>query len=297
VMGFLQLADDKASNLHAELRRRLPAEPAAALSTEQRERLLTHPDGRGPLGPVLRILGEHLDKVAPWPASSFPLAKGDRLKPDHPVRRLAEALAQELGGIEFEIFQGKNDELAALPTSPAALVVGPTLLRRFQSREQRFLIARLLSRVLDGSQVAAFVTPEWICDLLGAGQKLVQPHGRISLGKPGPQLDELERRLQKHLPRKARKSLEDLLSSLSRVPPDGGLSWARSLLTSADRGALLFAVDVASGLSAALDTEAVLAPDAVAQAVRERSDLAELCRFAVSDDLFQLRSALRLNVG
>ncbi len=296
-MSFLQLSDEKASNLHAELRRRLPTEPGATLSGEQRERLLTHPDGRGALGPILRILGEHLDKIAPWPASSFPLARGDRLKPDHPVRRLAEALARELGGIEFEIFQGKTNELAALPTSPPALVVGPSLVRRFQNREQRFLIARLLSRIQDGSQLAAFVNPEWICDLLGAVQKLVQPTTRTSLGTPGPQLDEIEHRIQKHLPRKTRKSLEEVVASLPRVPPDGGLSWACSLLATADRGALLFAIDVASGLSAALNVEAGPTPDSMAQAVRERADLAELCRFAVSDDFFQLRSALRVNVG
>jgi hypothetical protein len=169
--------------------------------------------------------------------------------------------------------------------------------RRFQNREQRFLIARLLSRIQDGSQVAAFVTPEWICDLLGAAQKLVQPTVRTTLGTPGPQLDEIERRLQKHLPRKSRKSLEELLASLPRVPPDGGLSWASSLHSTADRSALLFAIDVASGLSAALNIEEVPAPESMAQAIRERTDLAELCRFAVSEDFFQLRSALRLNLG
>jgi hypothetical protein len=202
-----------------------------------------------------------------------------------------------MGGVEFEIFQGKAEELTALPTSPPALVVGPSLVRRFQNREQRFLIARLLSRIQDGSQVAAFVSPEWVCDLLGAAQKLVQPATRTSLGTPGPQLDEIERRLQKHLPRKTRKSLEEVVASLPRVPPDGGLSWACSLLSTADRSALLFAIDVASGLSAALNIEEGPPPDSTAQVVRERADLAELCRFAVSEDFFQLRTALRLNLG
>lgn len=296
VLSFLQSGDEEALNVHAELRRRLPPEAAVGINDDQRQRWVTHPDGRGPLGPVLALLGEHLEKIAPWPAESFPLVRGDRYKADHPLRHLATSLAAQLGQPEFEMYQGKANELLALPVSPPALLVGPLLVRRVQSREQRFLLARLLARVREGSQVAAFVPPEWICDLLGAAQKLAVPTARPTLGRPGPALDEIERRLQKQLPRKARKAIEELLRTPLRVPPDGGLSWARSLLLTADRAALLLGVDVASGLSATLATESGT-PESLALLVRERNDLAELCRFAVSEDFFQLRAALRLNVS
>jgi len=296
VLSFLQLGDDEPLNVHAELRRRLPAEPSAALTDDQRDRLLSHPEGRGPLGPLLRLLGDQLEKVATWPQSSFSLGRGDRLKADHPLRTLAQTLAREIGVDEYELYQGKALEAAALPVSPPALVLGAQLVRRYQSREQRFLLARLLARVRDGSEVAAFTTPDWIADLLGAAQKVAQPTARQTLGRPGPQEEEIERRLQKHLPRKTRKAMEDMLSSPLRAPPDGGQAWARSLLPTADRTALLFCVDIASGLNAALGIENPSAI-AVAQAVHERPEMAELCRFAVSEELFQLRTALRLNVG
>ncbi len=298
VLSFLLLGDDEIQTSHAEARKRLPAE-GSELSPELRERLLPHPDGRSPLTTLLRLLGEPLEKLADWPTEEYSLARGDRLKTDHPVRRLCESLAQKLGvpDLEFEVYQAKGFELAALPTNPVSLVVGAQVVRKFQNREQRFLLGRLVQRASDGA-AAAFLEPQRLCDLLGAAIRLVQPGSRV-VGRPD---EELEKRLGKLLSRKARRALEELGPSLARAFPEQGLAWARSLASTADRAGLLLAGDIAAGLTAAaaVDGKEILGggvrAEALAAALRQVAGLGELARFAVSDDLHQLRSTTRAMV-
>ncbi|HUB09612.1 MAG TPA: tetratricopeptide repeat protein, partial [Myxococcales bacterium] len=270
VLTFLQLADEEVVTAHNEARKLLPAEPAGAIPLDQLDRLLTHIDGRGFLTPVLRILAECAGKVAPWPAERFSLARGDRLKPDHPVRRLVDDIAGRLAAPEVEVYQGKAFELLALPTAPVSLVVGAQVIRRFQDREQRFLLARLLARARDGSAVAAFVEPAWLCDFVGAALRLVQPASKVC-GRPN---EELEKKVGKAISRKGRRALEELAPSLTRPAPEGGLLWARSLAYSADRAGLALAGDVCASLTAAAAVDGAkelaggVTAEAIAAAVR-----------------------------
>ncbi|MHB8418036.1 MAG: tetratricopeptide repeat protein [Myxococcales bacterium] len=295
VLAFLQLADEEVATAHGEARKDLPAAPSGSVPPDQLDRLLTHIDGRGPLTPVLRILTECAGKVAPWPSDRYPLSRGDRLKPDHPVHRLVGELAAQLGASEVEVYQGKGFELAALPTWPISLVVGAQVIRRFQDREQRFLLGRLVARARDGSAVAAFVEPAWLCDFVGAALRLVQPASRVC-GKPN---EDVEKKVGKAISRKARRALEELAPSLTRAAPEGGLVWARSLSYSADRAGLALAGDVCASLTAAAAVDGPkelasgITAEAIAAAVRGQPGLGELCRFAVSEELAQLRSFLR----
>jgi cellulose synthase operon protein C len=300
VLSFLLLADDEIATSHNEDRKRLPAEPSGMIPLDQLDRLLTHIDGRGPLTPVLRILAEVAGKIAPWPADRFTLARADRLKPDHPVRHLVDTLAASLGvTTELEVYQGKTSELAVLPTWPVSLVIGPNIIRRFQSREQRMLIGRLIARVRDGSAVASFVEPAWLCDFVGSAIRVVQPSARI-VGKPN---EDLEKKIGKALSRKARRSLEELVPTFTRPAPDGGLPWARGLSYNADRAGLALAGDLASALTAAAAVDGAkelangVTAESIVAAVRGHAGLGELCRFAVTDELGQLRSFLRLAVA
>ena len=165
---------------------------------------------------MLRVLAEVAGKVASWPADRFPLSRADRLKPEHPVRHLCDNLAAALSfDAEMEVYQGKTSELAVLPTWPVSLVIGQQIIKRFQSREQRFLIGRLIARARDGSAVATFVDPAWLCDFVGAAIHLVQPNARLC-GKPN---DDLEKKIGKALSRKGRKALEELIPTLGGPPP------------------------------------------------------------------------------
>ncbi|MHB1845142.1 MAG: tetratricopeptide repeat protein [Deltaproteobacteria bacterium] len=300
VLSFLSAADDAVQTSHAESRKALPAD-GSDLTPELRERILPHPDGRSPLTALLRLLGEPLGELLPWPAEEYPLSRGDRLKADHPVRHLCDLLAQKLGApeLELEVYQAKGLELAALPTSPPTLVIGAQIIRKFQSREQRFLLGRLVERARDGSAIAAFAEPQPLCDALGAALRLVLPGSRL-VGRPN---EELEKRLAKLLSRKTRKALEELAPSLARPFPEGGLAWARSLGATSDRAGLFLCGDIAAGLTAAslVDGKELLSGGArsegLSRAVRELPRLGELVRFAVSDDLHQLRSVTRLVVS
>ncbi len=298
VWMFLDPGDAEARALHAETRSRLPAGPPSPIADEVIERRLRAPAGRGLLSAVLRLLAECVAEVAPWPADRFRLRRRDRLDADHPVRRLCDALGKALAIGEVTVYAGEGTELSVLPGDPAALVVGADIVRRYSGREQRFLLGRLVARAREGSAIAAFVDAAWLVDFVGAALRLAAPGANVC-GRPD---EALTRRIGKALSRSARRRLEGLVSGAELAPaPEGGLPWARSLATTADRAGLLLAGDVGAALTAAAAVDAGATGSRAtkeqrAALVRENPALAELLRFSVSDDLEELRVAANVAV-
>jgi cellulose synthase operon protein C len=296
VLSFLELGDEAVDKVHAELRKRLPAEPGQPLTAELREHQLLHPEARTPLTTVLRIIGDYLDKVVSWPAERYPLQRADRLKADHPIRQLCDRLAASLGVGELRVFSGRGSELVALPTSPPVLMVGPAALGAYPERAQRFLLGRLIGSISDRSQLGSLLDPSVMADVVGAALRLAHPRASVTLGPPNA---ELERKLARALPRKVRKQLEDMAPGPWCEPADGGADWLRSLSSSADRVGLVLAGDIAAALGAASSFGHT--PEdgdgSPSSRVRQVPALADLCVFAVSEELFRLRAALGLAIG
>jgi tetratricopeptide (TPR) repeat protein len=299
VLAFLDPDDEAAATVHAELRRRLSGQPTRPLNPELREKLLVHPDARGPLTAVLRIIGDHLDKVVSWPSSLYSLQRGNRLKPEHPTRQLCDRLTADLACGELAVYSGKGSDLVVLPTSPPTLVVGPDALANRPEPAQRFLLGRLIGSTPERSHLTTLVDPALLEDAVGAAIRLAHPEALVSVGRPDA---ELQKRLAKVLPRKARRDLEEIQPGAWCAPADGGAEWLTALIASADRSGLALAGDIEAALTAAASLAGVTESQPfVSRTVRSGSNqlletpaLADLCVFAVSDELFRLRNALGL---
>ncbi len=291
VLAFLELGTSATAPLYADLRRRLTLEVGQPLSADLYERLIQHPEGRTPLSSILRIIGDSLDKVASPTLEQVLPPRADRLKSDHALRQRCERIAVELDAGEIDVYSGKTNELLVLPSSPPILVIGPAALRGHPEGGQRFLLARLVARARDRSQLA--VRGEWLADAVGAALRLVHRGAQVTVGRPDA---DLERKLGKLLSRKAKRQLEELQPGPWCSPADGGAAWVRSLRATPDRAGLALAGDVESALAAAASSEVAQAEpgESVSSRVRQSEALAELCSFAVSDELSQLRAALRL---
>jgi tetratricopeptide (TPR) repeat protein len=297
VLAFLDPDDEAASKVHAELRQRLSAGPTRPLNPELREKLLVHPDARGPLTAVLRVIGDHLDKVVAWPSALYPLQRGNRLKAEHPTRQLCDRLTADLGCGELVVYSGRESELVVLPTLPPTLVVGPDALVKQAEPAQRFLLGRLIGAMPERSHLMTLVDPSVLADAVGAAIRLAHPGAMVTVGRTET---ELQKRLSKFLPRKARKQLEEIQPGAWCAPADGGAEWLRSLIASADRAGLALAGDIEAALVAAARLEGTTdgkGPRSISNQVLETPALADLCVFAVSDELFRLRNALGLAIA
>jgi hypothetical protein len=166
------------------------------------------------------------------------------------------------------------------------------VVRRFNSREQKFLIGRAVFALLQRSALAGKLPEQELADLLGDCIRLVVP-GFEGLGRRD---EERIRTLRKLLPRKAMRALEEPARQVADGPvPDLGKT-LQGLFASGNRAGLLVCGDPALALTMVLREDpafsASKAPESkesVLRAVRERADLKALITFSVSEELFTLR--------
>lgn len=277
-----------------------PADPVGALGLDELDRLLCHPLERGPLDPLLEAIGDQLGKLWPPQLDRFQVGRSDKLKAEHPLRRMFDRLTGALGlpADAFELYLSKHERLALFldTPEPQAVIVGQDVATRYHRREQSFLLGRLAYRTRRRAAILSRLRPAELADLFGAAAKSVDPAFN-RLGKPS---DDLVKRVGKALSRKARKQLEDSLRGLAVGVPLDAATFSDGLRLSADRAGLLLSGDpgAALGLLARDDPQFAQAkldtPEAMHAALHGRREAAELLLFAASDDHFRLRVKLEL---
>jgi hypothetical protein len=182
------------------------------------------------------------------------------------------------------------------PSQPQAICVGQDVVKRFNAREQKFLIGRAVLGLLNRTAVLSKLSTEETASFLGAAVQVAVP-GFSGLGAPDP---ELVRSLRKSF---TRRSLKTLGAAAHAVADRGELDVAgtlSALAAAANRAGMLMAGDPAVALQLVLREDPSLSgirpetADPVLQAVRERSDLHALLSFAVSEAFFHLRQEIGL---
>ncbi len=299
VLTSLRALTDVEAASFEEAKARAPSETVEALAPQDVEGALLHPLARGPLTELMRVVGDQLHKLYEPGPEAKGLGRGERLKPEHPVAKVARAFGASLGLEKFEIYLGKRGASAQVEnTDPLALIVGPDFTRRNNAREQRFLLGRACLHLRDKMPLALRLDPQVLSELLGGVIRIAAPEFAL-LGKPDA---ELTRRLRKAMSGKALRSLEALGPELSRLRTLDLSAWLRGALASADRAGALLCGDAGVALQVMLrdDAQGARRPEgtaALADAIRGRRDLEDLLEFALSDDLFRLRAKLRLGAG
>ncbi|HSP79068.1 MAG TPA: Adventurous gliding motility protein K, partial [Myxococcaceae bacterium] len=300
VLHFLRSATDEEVAFYTEARNRVPHETQERLGLADVDAGVMHPAARGPLLEVMRAIGDQLSKLHP---PQFELLgvdrKSDRLKSDHAVFKAIRSVAQVFGVEEFEVYQARRGLISLETTEPLAVCVGQDVVRKFNVREQKFLIARAVLGLLNKTAVLSKLSRGETADLFGNSVRIFAPQFS-ALGRTN---EDMVRSYRRAYSRKALKALEPAaltLGPLEKVDLNGTVE---AFSYSADRAGLLVCGDVAAGLQLLLREDPnftastrVENAEPVLQALRERTDLQQLLTYALSEDYLRLRQRLGLSL-
>jgi tetratricopeptide (TPR) repeat protein len=293
VLNFLKAGTEAELAFYNDGRNHLAKDTAHVLVASD-VTLLHHPQARSPLLEVMRAIGDQLVKVHPPALEQLGVdRKADRLKSEHAVFKEVRALAQVFGVEEFEVYQAKKALVALDTTEPLAVCVGQDVVRRFNAREQRFLLGRAALGLFNKTAVLRKISVGETADLLGNSIRIHQP-AFAGLGKRN---DDASKVLRKAYSRKALRALEEPAAQLATMKDLALPSFVEGVALSADRAGLALSGDIASSLATMLKDDSSNATRAdTAEAVRaviaQRHDVRELLAFAISDDFFRLRQKL-----
>ncbi len=300
VLGFFRALTEAEAAQFAEARGRAPTETAEALNDGEMDTLLVHPLGRSVLSDLMRILGDQLHKVFEPGLDAQGIGRGDRLKSDHAIYKLAKAALAVFGVEKFEVYQGKKGAAVTLEnTDPLSMVVGPDFVRRYNQREQKYVMARAAWHLRNKMALAQKLDQAKLADLFGNAVRAVMPEFD-RMGKPDP---ELSKRIKKAMSGKAVRALEVLAPELAKAKSLDLVHWVQSTAWSGDRAGLLLAGDLGASLQLVFREDNSVSgtrmdtSDQIVNAAKRRREMAELLIFVLSDDHFRLRSRLRLAVG
>jgi tetratricopeptide (TPR) repeat protein len=300
-LHFLRSANEVEVAFFTEARSRLPQETQdKQLTLADVDAGLMHPGARGPLVEVMRAIGDQMGKLHPPQFEMLGVdRKADKLKPDSAVFKAIRAVAQVFGLEEFEVYQARRGLLVLETTEPLSVCVGQDVVRKFNAREQKFLIGRAVLGLVNRTAVLSKLSSGETADLFGNSIRIHAPQF-AALGRRN---DETVKQLRKAYSRKALKSLEEPAMALGNATKVDLGVLIESLSNSADRAGLLMCVDVSVGLTLVLREDPNFAAmkvdtaEPLLQAVKSRDDLKDLLSFAVSDDFFRLRQRLGLSLG
>lgn len=294
VLSFTKALTEAETASFTDARARALQETGDVLTDDEMDGALQHPLARGALTEVMRIIGDQLHKVYEPGLDDLGVTRSDRLKADNPLFRLAKSVCANFGVEKLEVYQGKRGAQISLEhTDPFSMIVGPDMVRRYQAREQRFLVGRAAYLLRNKMAIAFKFDAASLADLIGNAIRVAVP-GFNKLGKADP---ELTKRLRKAMSGKAIKALELLAPELETAKLDVN-TWLQASLWSADRAGLLLSNDIAASLAVLLREDPSIAgmrldtTEQILAALRKRRDLFELLTFIASDDHFKLRTRL-----
>jgi hypothetical protein len=176
--------------------------------------------------------------------------------------------------------------------------IGQDVVRRFNAREQKFLLGRAALGLLNKAAVLEKLSQAETADLIGNSIRIHAPQF-TALGRRN---DESVKQLRKAYSRRALKALETPAVALANVQKLELGMWLDALDYSADRAGMLVCGDVAVGLGMVLREDPNFAgarldgAEPVLQAVRDGERLRTLLAFAFTDDFFRLRQRLGLGL-
>jgi lipopolysaccharide biosynthesis regulator YciM len=252
--------------------------------------LLRAPGDGGALADLVAAAGDVIATVLTDPRET----RGAPVRSDHPFRRTLAELARALGAGSFELYAAPLGRLIVEPGNPAAVCVGADLAHRSTVREQRFMLGRAAARLRTRSALVEAFTGDF-ADAVAAAVRLVVPTYAL-LGTPR---EDLARRLEKAVPRKVRKAMEEPARALAFLPPPDLAAWRAAAAATADRAGLVLCGEVPTALDLMLrdDSGRKPAPGDRISALRARPEAMALLAFAAGEAHLALRQRLRVAIA
>ena len=299
LLVFLKAANEIELAFYGEGRNRLPTDFRGTLGPPELM-LVHHPTARSALIDVLRAIGDQFARLAPPNLEQQGIdRRADRLKGDHAFVKALAAVVQLFGEAEFEAYQARRGMVTLETGEPLAVLVGPDTVRRFNVREQRFLLGRASLGLVDRAAIARKLSTGEFADVLGNSVRIHQPTW-LGLGRRN---DEQAKNLRKAYSRKTLKQLEEPAAAMATAGQVAIEPFLQGLQYSMDRAGLLVCADVLAGLGLVFreesppNTPKAESFEVVEKLLALRPDVRELMAFSLSDDFFRLRQRLGVSLG
>lgn len=243
---------------------------------------------------LLAALADALPKLFVPDLEPYGLSTRDRMttRQGHPLRQRVDRIAEILGAppVELYMHRVRSKGIGVELSSPPALLV-PAPVADLPEPQQVFLLARPLYLVARRIHPVAKLQPREIQVLLAAAARQVDPSFGAGLTSD-EYLQEHGRRLQRALPRRARRTVEDLARRHLAAPPVD----FPSVVAGAEGAALRVAAVLADDLQACVEvlqrTERDLQGLSGAALLRRSGPVHDVVRFWLSDDALALRRRL-----
>ncbi len=244
------------------------------------------------MNPAVRVLFRHaaeaLNKAAPVDVR---MLGGEKLDKRHTLRGTTQEVARWMSIAEVEIYVSEQLPYAFVPIqdSPVTLLVGKTLLETITRGEAQFLVARALKMARAQMSICCRIRPDDLGLMMHA---LIRAHAPDYApdGVDVATMDEMARRISKHLSRKAREELLPHLVDLEGADSFDPARVYEMASTAASRAGLLATGSVPSAATALCKLAGV--PSSArhnAIAMTQVAEARDLLLFAVSEAHFEAR--------
>ncbi|MEW5850125.1 MAG: tetratricopeptide repeat protein [Myxococcota bacterium] len=302
VLHFFKRGDEGEEFFYGDNKSKVRQDTEAVLSAEDHEALVVHPKERGPVRQIIKALAPELHKVFPVDLASFGVGKAERLPPKNTesLRKLCDGLMRTLGGaLTFDVYANKTKtmDLAIASADPPSVIIGTDVVKRHQTREQRFIIGQRLEGLYSGHQILEGMQPAQLQQFISAACLAVDERFPVD---PQPELLDLSKKISKAMSRATKKLLHDpvaeLMTAKTRWDPAAFLRATRFTRMRAGV-ALSNDIEVVLRLTAR-EVGVTLNPQDMADTEKKlaRDEFRELLQFILSDEYATLRNRLKFSV-
>jgi hypothetical protein len=271
----------------AALDRRVATVPRIAIDDSALPQL-ADPDDRGAVAELMRAISSTVTAALGPSLQALGVSKKERIDPRAglPLRNEVVAWAGALGIPEIDVYVGGADGTAvrALAMEPPAIVIGSAVSAPL-APIHRQAVARELYALRRGTTVIGHRSPDDVAAIVVAACRV----GEVELPSPPfAMLPEFQRLLAKEVPRRVRKLLPELASSVAREGVDL-IAWVHAALSSLDRMAAIAAGDVSWVLGGKQRSP-------LGDTREERARAERLLAFVLSPTYLDLREQLGMGV-
>lgn len=268
-----------------------PRAPQLAMTEVLLRRVLA-PGDEGPHAQLFALLGTTIAEALGPTVAALGVTKRERVDPRSglAIRNEIAVWAGAFGIADFELYIGGKDPLGVqgVPGEPPALVVGAGVTAPL-SPLARSRVARELLGIARGTVITRWRDDTTLAAVAVAACNLA----KVPINSPPYAiLAEVERSLGKALGRRTRNAIEPVCQALAQSAVDTR-AWVSRAIASQHRMSAIASGDVSVVLS---DAFGLTLPDLV-RVAREDLRCAELIRFALTPDYFDIRRLLGLETS
>ncbi len=272
----------------------LPEPGSAALNSMRVELLRVLVDRKPEIATaetLLAVVGSALAKLYPVDLQNYGLTTRDRIsaRTSSPIRSICDRIAGIFSVEDFElyVYRGSGTVVSIdYGSSPIMLVPAPVL--RLPVPQQVFTVSRAMFAISRNLEALYKFKPQDLKLILAAAARSGAPSFGSNLAD-GSALDELQRRIMRAMPRKERRTLEEVAKRYAANPTEDFVAWLNETRFSATRSAAVVSGDLPSCVALMRQEDQSLTYLEGEDLVINSELVADLLRFWSSEQALELR--------